>query len=339
VGTPDATPSRRTFDYKIVLLLLSVAAAVAYVYYDRIHRPNLALRLTLHDQIIQGAALSPYRYRVLVPFTAEILTGVLSAPLSRDRAFLVAYAICDLTATWCVLLALFVWLREWFTKERSLVGVLFVAATMSIALQDHYFQPWSLTEAALFGAALIAIRGRRFWILACLVAVASLNRETAVFIPLAFLATSVDLMSVFTTRKPELKPMVLFVGLLAVWLVIFGALRYFRGHAPPVETIGGLLNANLAPERLARAVLSGSLFLGFFWVFAVLGFRSAPRFVRRLAVIIPPYVIAIGLWGMWYEVRLLMPLYFILVPLGLSFLYDDTVSGQAQQLRGSPTRR
>jgi len=50
-------------------------------------------------------------------------------------------------------------------REQALVGTLFVAATIPIALRDHYFQPWSLLEAGLFSAALLAILRKRYWLL------------------------------------------------------------------------------------------------------------------------------------------------------------------------------
>ena len=328
MGTSDATPKARPFDDKAILLLLSVGAIIAYVYSSQLDRSTLSLRMTLHDQIIDNTALSPYRYRILIPLIAEAFARVLSAACSREIAFRLAYAICDLTAVAVLLIALFVWLREWFSTDRSLIGVLFVAGTMPIALQDHYFQPWSLPETALLAAALLAVRRRRYGVLAGLVAVASLNRETAVFIPLAFLVTGVDFRKLVDRRKSEVTPMLLSVGLFALWLAIFWGLRYFRGSAAPVATISGLLHANTTPGNLARAVLNGSLFLGVFWAFAVLGYRSAPRFVQRLAWIIPPYVVTVGLWGVWYEVRLLMPLYPVLIPMGLSFVYREEATDE-----------
>jgi hypothetical protein len=36
---------------------------------------------------------------------------------------------------------------------------------------------------------------------------------------------------------------------------------------------------------------------------------------------IPFYMVTIGLYGVWYEVRLLMPLYPIILPLGLFYLW------------------
>ncbi len=311
----------KKIDFSALILILSVSAVIAYGYYSRVDRPNYELRLELHNQIIAGTAPSPYRYRILVPIAAEFFTKALSVVLPIETAFLLSYATYDLLAVFFLLANLFFWLRTWFDREQALIGVLFVAGTMPIALQDHYFQPWSLLETGLFSAALLAIHRQRYWLLASLVALASLNRETAVFIPLAFLLT-IDMKSLLNRSRKWGKPILLFGGLFLIWAAVFLGLRYFRGSASHIHTIEELLALN-TKESLFYTFLKVSLFLGGLWAFAFLGFRYAPSFIKRVALIIPLYLLTVIIWGVWLEVRLLMPLYPVLVPLGLSFLYPQ----------------
>lgn len=312
---------RNRIDLSVLILILSVSAVVAYGYFTRIDRPNFEPRLELHNHIIAGTAPSPYRYRILVPFVMEGFFKALSTVLSTKAAFLLSYAIYDLLAVFLLIATLFVWLKTWFSKEQALVGALFVAGTIPITFQDHYFQPWSLLEAGLFSAAFLAIHKRRYWLLAALVAVASLNRETAVFIPLAFFLT-IDMKGFLKRRTDtERKPVVLFGGLLLIWAAVYWGLRYCLGGAAHIATLGGILAQNTTEGSVLHALVNGSLFLGGLWAFAVLGLRYAPGFLKRVAWIVPIYLIAVIAWGMWREVRLLMPLYPVLVPLGLSFLF------------------
>jgi hypothetical protein len=320
MATRPARPWR-TPDVAFLVLLFSAAAAVAYGYYRRTDEPFFRPRVTLHREIIDGTAESPYRYRVLVPFAGQALTRALSTVLTPADSFLWAYGIYDLLAVFSLLVMLFVWAKTWFTPEHSLIGVLFVAATMPLALQDHYFQPWSLAEAALFCAGLLAIQRRRPALLFAVVALASLNRETAIFLPLAFLLTveAGDLRRADGARN--WKPLLLFAGLLLTWATIYGGLRLWRGEATHIETIEGLWARNTERQNLIYALENAGLFLGGFWIFAALGLPRAPTFLKRVAWIIPVYLATILVWGVWYEVRLLMPLYAILLPLGLFFLF------------------
>lgn len=333
----------------ILVLIVSVSAVIAYGYFNRVDRPNFEVRLERHNEVVDGTALSPYRYRVLVPVVGQVFirafTGILSSeaifPLSyplyaphmqagtqaakiTQVAFLLAYAIYDLLAVFFLLATLLIWLRQWFSKEQALIGVLFIAASMSIALQDHDFQPWSLLEAGLLTASLIAIHQKRDGLVAVLVALASLNRETAVFIPLAFLLIRFDASGL--RAKLDWRPILMAAGLLAIWAAIFGGLRYFRGDAPHMATLEQILARNLTRPCLFYTVINTGLFLGGFWVFALLGLKYAPHPVRRAVWIVPPYLITIILWGVWHEVRLLMPLYPILAPLGLAFVYPRQAS-------------
>lgn len=317
-------------DIIAVVFIFSVSAVIANVYFTRVERPNLESRIELHSQIIEGKAPPPYRYRIFAPLIAEISTKALSVVCSYKVAFLLSYAMYDLLAIIFMLVILFVWLKNWFSKEQALIGVLFLAGTMSIALQNHSYQPWSLLETGLFSAALLAIYSKRYWMLAFLVMLASLNKETAIFIPLAFLLTSLDIKSSLKTRmRIAWKPIILFSAYLLEWAVIFLALRYFLGSVPYIHSIEELLAKNLASRSLFYAFVNGSLFLGGFWVFAILGYRYAPSFIRQVALMIPFYLIVIAMWGVWYEVRLLMPLYPVLLPLGLSFVYRPKLKTNA----------
>jgi hypothetical protein len=127
----------------------------------------------------------------------------------------------------------------------------------------YYFQPWSLLEAGFFSAALVAIHRQHYLLLVSLTVLASLNRETALFIPLAFLL-SIERRSI---NKNKWKPIILFIGLLLIWATTFLGLRYFLGSASHVATIQELLAQNVTKGNLLRTLGNVSLFLGGFWIF------------------------------------------------------------------------
>ncbi len=311
-------------DFAALLFILSVSASLAYGYFNKVDRQYYPARIETQQQIMAGTASSPDQYRVLVPVIAQVFINAFSAVVSEKAAFYITYAIFDLLAIFFILAILFAWLKTWFTWEQSLIGVLFVAATMPIALQDHAFQPWSLLEVGLFTASLMAIRQNRYWTLAAMVSIASLNRETAVFIPVAFLLADLGSTNLFTKGvKINWKPFVIFCGLFLIWAATFIGLRYFLGQAPHAESLADLIALNTTKDSLINAVMNGSLFLGVIWVFAVFGYKHAPTFIKRVALVVPLYLLTVLVWGVWFEVRLLMPLYPILVPLGLSFAFRN----------------
>lgn len=297
-------------------LILSVSATVSYVYFSHVG-PMLHFEsnLEFHKSIVNGSALAPYRYRVLVPFFTEVVARIATLFLPTRQAFLLAYGLYHWFAIALLLTLLFIYLRQWFDYEPSLVAVLFVAATMSIALRE--FQPWSLLEAALLTAALLLILRGYYAALCPVTVLAALTRETAYLIPLALLVTSVDF------RRPD-RRVLLWVGICgSIYLGIFAGLRLWLGQAPHILTLKEIWLWNLQPPHPMEAVLHCSLFLGVSWFFALLGYKHAPPFCRKAVLIALPHILSVAIWGVWYEVRLLMPLYAVVMPLSLSFLYPQ----------------
>jgi len=321
---------RKDFGGVALAIIISVAGVVAYVYMRQVDLPNYEWRLDNHRHVLDGTAVAPYRYRIFVPLVCEALMRLFSVALPFKYSFVLSFALYDAAAILFFFMVLFAWLRTWFSRERSLVGLLFVAAVIPMVCRDHSYQPWSLLEPGLFTAGLLAIHRRRHWLLALITAVATLNRETAIFIPLAFFFSNVDLggsagSSIARVRKWP----ILCAGYIFIWAFVYGALRVFRGATPHMYTLGEIWTHNMDKYTMLYSPGSIVLFLGAFWAFAAMGYRHAPIFLKRVAWITPLYVITIVLFGMWNQVRLLMPLYSILVPLGLSYVYRNDAKAAA----------
>jgi hypothetical protein len=302
-------------------ILLSVAMILAYVYFFSIHVPREDLIRSSHNAIILGTAKFPYRYRVLVPFVMEGLSRLLS-PFFADFSFTLAYGIYYLFALFGLLLTLYIFLRHWFIVEHALIGCLFAASAAHLGLRDSYFQPWSQIEPTLLMLALLATYKKRYVLIGVLVLLATLNRETGAFLVIAFVVANTDFSRLRQKKFPvDLKTVLLTAAYSAVWLLTYGGLRLIRGGTPPIVPLAELLDYNLRPGILFWTALNLVTFFGFFWIFIVRGFKFAPPFIRRAALLVPIYFIILAPYAIWYEVRLLMPLFGVLIPLGLSYLF------------------
>jgi hypothetical protein len=297
-----------------VAILGSIALVLAYVYFAYVDYPYLDQRIGTHVQILSGVAAAPFRYRVLVPFSVEpVIRGLLAFQPYR-RAFLLAYAFYDAVVFLLLTTTLYVYVRLYFSRTESLVGILFAAATMPVALRDHFFQPWSPLETVFFSLGLLLNHQRRYGLLGVIVVLAALNRETALFLIIALWFTRPG-------SQRSLRTWAVSSVYLLLWLAIFFGLRWVRGATRDAITVADLWAANTASNSIVRALVNTALFGGAFWAFAILGLRYAPPYVRKSAYVVPFYVASVMLFGVWFEVRLLMPLYPILIPLGLSYLY------------------
>ena len=237
----------------------------------------------------------------------SMLRQWMSANDAFDRFFAVFYVL----ALPAFLASLFAYVRVWFPTEPALVGVLFVAATLPVAMRPNEYAPYSFLEPTFVSLSLLCVlRDRRRW-LALLVAIAAFNRETGIFLVLLYaVARPVNKQRVITA-----------LAYAAIWLAVFIGVRLYGGLANPYWTVDKVFRTNLSQLRPTAFYVAA--LLGAFWWFAIAGFRRAPPFVRRVAIVIPAYVAVIAVWSIWGEVRLLLPLIPLLLPLALSFLFTS----------------
>lgn len=296
----------------LVSLIVFAAATNAHDYSFLIDDSTRGVRMELHRHIVDRSAEHPYyACRILVPMLLDPLIDLAARFMPREDAFGRVYAVYHLFALSFLLWTAFQYLAVWFGADRALAGTLLIAATLRIALRHHDYQPWSLLEPSLITMALLWMLRRRHLALAVLVLVASLNRETAVFIVLLY----------FVVRVRDRQSALWGAAYAAIWLSIYVGLQWFVAATPTPPPLEEIWRMNTRREQLGLTAVNVALLFGPLLPFAALGYTHAPEFVRRSAIVIGPYLATIALYGLWWEVRLLMPLYPLVVPLALSYVF------------------
>lgn len=246
--------------------------------------------------VVNETALAPVQYRVLFPY---LFSGLANAIGQTDAIWLF----------WFLAFGLFAllsdeWLNEWLSADLASLGTLLI---LILTISTFSFQPsgtaWMLLEALFWLIALLLIeRGHRRWLIP-LMFVATLNRETAIFlVPLVWLLT----------RDKRLA-----AALITVWGVTYGALRFNYGMLPPVLTMGEIWRLNTGSARFWHFLLALLLY-GWLGILATIKYRHAPRHLRYAALATLPYIGAIAIFGVWREIRLFIPFLPIAVSLILS---------------------
>jgi hypothetical protein len=271
---------------------------------------TMIARRDIHRGIVAQTARTPDRYRWLSAAIVEGPTRILANVMPYDAAYDRVSVVFYLAAIAGMLWSLFAYLRRWFSDEAALIASLVAACTIRISMRQHDYAPYSYLEPTFVALALLTILNRQHLRLALLIALATFNRETAIFLVLLHLVTS------DWSRAAWLRT----CGYGAMWAAITLLVRWVGGDAERYWTVDLVWRTNLSQPQLA--VFNLTLLLGAFWIFAMLGWRRAPAFVRKSALIVPAYVITVAVWGIWWEVRLLMPLYPVLFALALSYLYE-----------------
>lgn len=141
----------------------------------------------------------------------------------------------------------------------------------------------------------------RVAVLAALVALATLTRETA------GLLIALSVLAAYPRRIRLWLPL---LGLVAGLMI---ALR-LAIMTTPCCTPAHVWASNTTPWRLAGAARHLGLLLPLLVLCARGLYRSSPPLQRRIASVLLPYLALIGLFGVWQETRLLMPVFILSIP-------------------------
>jgi len=239
-------------------------------------------------------ATAPFHYRVLV--------GVF-LPLSAP-----AYIAAHVIVLPVMLLALYVWLRVSVSPNWSLFGVALVALYLPVMFEVWGFALYSALEVVFLCAGLLLLTYRPAWIapFAALTAVATLNRETTVLLPLV----------AFALRPRDWR---LWLPSAVAWGVMFVGLRLALGPVPNSLSIAQTWQRNTSGWWLGEAQWKLPLFAPVLAA-VVFGYHAVSLRTRRIALVAVPYMALFAVFGTWHEVRLLLPALTLALPVALVWL-------------------
>jgi hypothetical protein len=307
-------------------LLLAVSSHFALIY-DWANAPFLKLQ-----EYASGHAKLPYQGRVLMAWVMHALAGKVThiaahAPSGRLRDPYV------LVQTLCVFLALPVAILATRGSIAKLTGNAAFArwAAFLVALMAYfdlvldyglnYTLPYDVPSLAFFCLGIYLVMTRRWWAFYPVFVVATLNRETYIFMAVfcaVWLWTEAEAWPLVDKARLIL-PHLLAQGVL--WVAIKWWIRQqFLGNA----TEGATGFFNLAVKTNVHSMLNpgqwplfASLF-GFLWIPLFLGRRYIRNrgIARATAVIVPLWLMAMFLVGVVVEVRVFSELAAILALVG-----------------------
>jgi hypothetical protein len=259
-------------DRRNLLLIVGLGLTLGGLYFIAIDLNDPLFSFEQQQHVVTGEAGSPYRYRVLVPWLLEIGTRALAFVGPRDVAYLSASLGYDCLGLVAQMLALYGLCRQWFSPIQALVGVAFTTSATLATFGYFVYQPWSILEVTFYAVGFWLAYRERWLLVGLVVVLASLNRETGIFLPLALLLASLerrDLAGRDALRAALRRAAVRRAcGLVVLSTAIFGALRLVRGSAPPVDELADVFSRNLDPNNLSAAGMVLVLFLGLGWIYA-----------------------------------------------------------------------
>ena len=332
-----ASPAGRLlFEHRLYdWILLAVLAAAAIEFAALRFHYGFEDRDANFARLIAGTAPTPFQYRILIPMLARaaIALGALTH-LSIPASAL--FAASDMVFYFGSFLAALATLKALKLSRPEILAALL---GLAMILNTDYFGTEILNLRNIydvpavffaFVATYLLLRGKLGWFY-ILLPIAILNRETAVFLSLLFVATQWRRMPL-----PRLAAHAAAQGLLilAIKLTVMAAFRHnpgvgavsfyiddFTASGPGAHRLHDLrLMENLRLFITPRRLVHMSAIFGFLWIpylFALRGLRQP--FFRAAAWIIPPFLGLMLVVGNIDEFRIyseLVPPLFFTVALG-----------------------
>ncbi len=220
------------------------------------------------------------------------------------------------------------YLKKWFDTKVSFAGVLFLASIMPLSYYNHLQESAALLLLTYL-LALWAIRENQTVWYTVILLIGALNNETILSLPLVYFCYN---FKGFQFR-PMLKLVLLTLGTCLPAFLASGIIRYITRDRPHLggawhlpDNIEGLIsNLRFTPLEYWRAEYLYILFIfGVFWLFAIFKYSKKPLFLQRAAFVIPIFIAIHYLTGITKEVRQMLPLSFIIIPMALTYIFPTS---------------
>ncbi len=304
-------------------LLLYIGVAVAIGFVDFRVRPGNLQAYGVTDYIpgvVKGTYGAPATYRVLTPFLIDFVTRTIGGDA------LITFVVTRLIFIYASLVVLHAYARQWFSPGAAIGGVLGVAALLPLTFTNGWANPDSFPELFLFtlGCLLVA-RGNDLLFFAVLI-VATLNRETAVFLVLLWGCCRLP-------GRWSRADLARLAGYGFTWFAIYAGLRWLRGFQSYDyfmfwQNLEAFKPVPPGYDPFRRV-------FGYFWLVLLivpgwLAIRAArmpdaPAFVRRVLPAAGAFVIVCFLISKVIEARIFVPMFPLLLP-GVLWALSDPES-------------
>ncbi len=294
---------------------------------------NLRLKLSLAPAWFDGSLISNHQQLLAFKYANNEQSRLLQfyIPEAFHRLLGLSVAHAYMLQRWLFVLMAFscfhFYLRKWFGTKLAFAGVLFLAAIMPLAYFNELQESTPLLLLT-FLLALWAVREHRHGWYVAVMTMGAANNETVLILPAVFFFYNFKRFEFGHLLRLSLRTL---AGALPAYIV-FGVIRYINWNRPrlapawqwPNNIHGIWEQLGTSPLEYWAAVNFYILFIfGAFWLYAFLNYEKKPLFLRRAALVIPLFILAHLLTSIIAEVRLMLPLSFLIIPMAFFYLFPE----------------
>jgi hypothetical protein len=290
---------------------------------------NLRLKLLLTPAWFDGtlarnhALLLSFQYtnneqsRLLQYYGPEIVRQVFQLSIEQ------AYIVQRFTFVFLAFVCFHWYLAKWFDSAGAFAGVLFLAAVMPLSyINDLQESAPLLLVTFLLG--LWAIRERKEETLVAVLLVGGLNNETMLLLLPIYVFVNYRASGIEGALRVAYRTFLIGVPL----LLTVGTIRYLTRERPHLDGVWHLTENLEGIWRGLRTPIidtwqASYLYIFFLfnvcWIYALLKYDEKPLFLRRAGWTVPFFIAGHLVVGKIEEVRQLLPLAYMIVPMALFY--------------------
>jgi hypothetical protein len=241
-----------------------------------------------------------------------------------------AYAMSRLLFVFLSFVFFHKFLRKWFSKAESFCGVAVLSSILPYTYMNHLQESAPLLMF-LFLLALTAIRDDKKMLLVAVLFLGGFTNETLLIMPAVYFFYHFKKSEIKENFLAVLHSLLLGLPMIAVVCTI----RYLTRDNPHLseywhiaDNLAGIwrhLGFNFFDWHKAY-YLSAFIMYGAMWIFAFLGFKSKPLFLRRSSLIIPIFIFCNFTAGIIAESRLMIPISLLIIPMAMFYLFKSQQS-------------
>lgn len=288
-------------------------------------------QLEKHAQVLYGRAPDPWRYRIFAEVVAAGLIDLIrffSIPNATEAGFIGLRILQNIA----IFLLAFRVYKRLFSNLVALLGIALLVGAMLNVFYDADLSFNTYFDVIFYLLAILLILDHRYYYVAILMIFAAMNRETSGLIPFLVLA------AIFDSVRPLKQKVMPVVLSFAVFLIVYGGLRFFFHSAPIYVPYGNHPGFPLLIYNVTRGFTWDRLFktFGLIPLVGLMFFPVWPALWKRFFIVLCPVWFGIHLFlGVVAETRLFLVPYAVIFVPGVLFFTTYLTSKVKQPLNYS----
>lgn len=313
-------PSNKTIK-PVYFIILQLTLISYYIVCEKTIFPDVPFRIEFQNSILTGNMEPPYQYRIMKPILGSLLQSVISIAVKDPlKVHTLSYQIIIFFVFLGIYSLFYLFLKLFYSEMICIIGLLMLQIVIPLGITSVW-EEGDYYTLLLYVIGLNLIFRNEDYYLPVVIAIGIFNRDQIIFLLALYTAYLISENKLF-----QKKSIIIILASIALWIIIYYALRFKFGFKESVYTIQHNTSTNYhAFWKIA------SLWICMVSVYVILcikSFRQSSKFFKLALGCIGVYVIMFYFNGIMTQMAKFLPAFLILIPMGLQVFANEINEGE-----------